>query len=175
MASVRAYLRSQAIQEGSPSKIITDVNRLFSKDVMDTGVFMTLFFIVIEASSGHATWVRAGHEPAFLYNPVSDNFVKLEGKGLPLGVKENYRYISCSVTIKPGQILILTTDGLWENRNRKGEMFGRKRFLDVIRKSANLGAEDIQTAIFDAVSSFQGKTQQDDDITLLILKFIRSF
>ena len=57
-------------------------------------------------------------------------------------------------------------------KNRKGEMFGRKRFLNIIRKSANFAAEDIQTAIIDAATSFQGKTQQDDDITLLILKFM---
>jgi sigma-B regulation protein RsbU (phosphoserine phosphatase) len=172
MASVRAYLRSRATQGRSVSKIITDVNRLFSNDAMDTGVFITLFFLVIDASSGHMTWVRAGHEPALLYDPDSDNFVKLEGKGLPLGVKKNYNYKSYSATIKPRQILILTTDGLWENRNRKGEMFGKKRFLNVIRKNANFAAEDIQTATIDAVKSFQGKTQQDDDITLLILKYM---
>ena len=132
---------------------------------------MTLFFLIIEADSGRATWVRAGHEPALVYDPMSDNFVKLEGKGIPLGVNENYRYRDYSVTIEPGQILILTTDGLWENRNSKGEMFGRKRFISLIRRNANLEAERIQTAIIDAVTSFQDKAQPQDDITLVILKF----
>ena len=172
MASVRAYLRSRATQGGLVAEIITDVNRLVSIDAMETGVFITLFFLMIEAHSGRATWVRAGHEPALIYDPDSDHFVKLEGKGLPLGVDDNYRYRDYTVTVKPGQILILTTDGLWENRNIKGEMFGRERFKNLIRRNAGLGAEDIQATIIEAVTSFQGKAQQEDDITLVILKFL---
>ena len=139
---------------------------------METGVFITLFFLIIEAHSGNATWARAGHEPALLYDPYSDNFVKLEGKGLPLGVDGNFRYEDYSLNVKPGQILVFTTDGLWENRNIKGEMFGRERFINLIRQNAGLGAEEIQTTIIEAVTSFQGKAQQEDDITLVILKFL---
>ena len=172
MASARAYLRSRVTQGGSVAEIITDVNRLFSNDTKGTGVFMTLFFLMIEAQSGRATWVRAGHEPALLYNPDSDNFVELEGKGLPLGVDEDWRYSDYTITIKPGQLLILTTDGLWENRNIKGEMFGRQRLKNLIRRNAGLRTKDILATIIEAVTSFQGKAQQEDDITLVILKFL---
>jgi sigma-B regulation protein RsbU (phosphoserine phosphatase) len=127
---------------------------------------------MIEAHSGRATWVRAGHDPVLLYNPDSDNFVKLEGKGLPLGVDENWRYRDYTITVKPGQILILATDGLLENRNIKGEMFGRERFKNLIRQNAGLGAEQILATIIEAVTNFQGKAQREDDITLVILKFI---
>jgi len=172
MASVRAYLRGRATQGGAVAEIITDVNRLVSADTMETGLFMTLFFLMIEAHNGCTTWVRAGHEPALLYNPDSDHFEKLEGEGLPLGVDENWRYRDYTVTVKPGQILILTTDGLWENRNTKGEMFGRERFIKFIRQNASLAAKEIQASIIEAVTNFQGKAQQEDDITLVILKFL---
>jgi len=172
MASVRAYLRGRATQGGAVAEIITDVNRLVSADTMETGLFMTLFFLMIEAHNGCTTWVRAGHEPALLYNPDSDHFAKLEGEGLPLGVDENWRYRDYTVTVKPGQILILTTDGLWENRNTKGEMFGRERFIKFIRQNASLAAKEIQASIIEAVTNFQGKAQQEDDITLVILKFL---
>jgi len=172
MASVRAYLRGRATQGGAVAEIITDVNRLVSADTMETGLFMTLFFLMIEAHNGRATWVRAGHDPALLYNPDSDHFEKLEGEGLPLGVDENWRYRDYTVTVKPGQILILTTDGLWENRNTKGEMFGRERFKNFIRQNAGLAAKEIQVSIIEAVTNFQGKARQEDDITLVILKFL---
>lgn len=172
MASTRAYLRSRATQEGLVSEIITDVNRLVSIDTMGTGVFITLFFLMIESHSGRATWVRAGHEPALLYNPDSDHFVKLEGKGLPLGVDNDWQYREYTTTIKPGQILILATDGLWENRNIKGEMFGRERVKNLIRRNAGLMAKDLLAKIIEAVTCFQGKAQQEDDITLVILKFL---
>jgi sigma-B regulation protein RsbU (phosphoserine phosphatase) len=172
MASTRAYLRSRAMQGGQIAEIIMDVNRLVSNDTRETGVFMTLFFLVIEAHSGHATWVRAGHEPALLYDPDSDHFEQLEGKGIPLGVDDNWKYSNYKITIKPGQILILITDGLWESRNLNGEMFGRERFKNIIRQSASLKAEEITENVFKAVTSFQGKAQQEDDITMVVLKYV---
>ena len=85
---------------------------------------------------------------------------------------EDWRYSDYTITIKPGQLLILTTDGLWENRNIKGEMFGRQRFKNLIRRNAGLRTKDILATIIEAVTSFQGKAQQEDDITLVILKFL---
>jgi PAS domain S-box-containing protein len=172
MASTRAYLRSRAMQGGQIAEIIMDVNRLVSEDTRETGVFMTLFFLVIEAHSGHATWVRAGHEPALLYDPDLDHFEQLEGKGIPLGVDDNWKYSNYKITIKPGQILILITDGLWESRNLNGEMFGRERFKNIIRQCAGLKAEEITENVFKAVTSFQGKAQQEDDITMVVLKYV---
>jgi sigma-B regulation protein RsbU (phosphoserine phosphatase) len=133
---------------------------------------MTLFFLKIEAQTGRLTWVRAGHDPALLYSPDSDHFEKLEGEGLPLGVDENWQFKEYTATAEPGQTLLLFTDGLWETRNIKGEMFGRNRFKEIIRRNADLGAEGIHLAIIDAVTTFQGEAQQEDDITLVVLKFL---
>ena len=139
---------------------------------METAVFMTLFFLKIEACTGRLAWVRAGHDPALIYSPDLDHFEKLEGKGLPLGVDKSYLYRSYAAVVKPGQLLILTTDGLLESRNIKGEMFGRERLKELIRRNADLGAEGIKLAIIDAVRNFRGEAKQDDDITLVILKFL---
>jgi PAS domain S-box-containing protein len=172
MASIRAYLRGRATQGGSVAEIITDTNHLVSTDTTETGRFMTLFFLKIEAQTGQLTWVRAGHDPVLLYSPDSDRFEKLEGEGLPLGVDENYRYTEYTATAEPGQTLLLFTDGILEARNIKGEMFGKNRFKDVIRRNADLGAEGLHAAIIDAVTTFQGEAQQEDDITLVVLKFL---
>ena len=172
MAGVRAYLRGRVTQTGSAAEIITDVNRLVSADTMDTHQFMTLFFMVIEAQSGQITWVRAGHDPVLMYSPDEDHFEKLEGEGLPLGVEESWQYRDYTQTIKAGQILVMTTDGVWEAHNNEGEMFGKDRFKEIIRKYADLGAEGIRLAIIDAVTAFRGEAQQEDDITLVVLKFL---
>jgi sigma-B regulation protein RsbU (phosphoserine phosphatase) len=60
--------------------------------------------------------------------------------------------------------LILTTDGLWENRNTKGEMFGRERFKNFIRRNASLAAKEMQASIIEAVTNFQGKAQQMESL-----------
>jgi sigma-B regulation protein RsbU (phosphoserine phosphatase) len=87
-------------------------------------------------------------------------------------VDENYRYTEYTATAKPGQTLLMFTDGILEARNIKGEMFRKNRFKDVIRRNADLGAEGLHAAIIDAVTTFQGEAQQEDDITLVVLKFL---
>jgi len=172
MASVRAYLRGRTLQPGSVAEILSDVNRLVSADTLETGQFMTLFFLVIDAQTGRLTWVRAGHHPALFYSPFAGCCGELGGEGLPLGVTRTWKYKEYNATAKPGEIFILTTDGVWEAQNDKGEMFGKKRFKELIGKNAALGAEDIRESIIEAVATFQGKTPQDDDITLVVLKYL---
>ena len=171
MAGVRAYLRSRVTQAGSVAEIITDVNRLVSVDTMETNQFMTLFFLVIEGQTGKLTWVRAGHDPAIVYSPDSDEFRELKGAGIPLGVEQDWRFEESTALIKPGQILVLTTDGIMETHNRDGDMFGKDRIIEVIRRNAGLDAEGIRLEIFKAVEDFRGKAPREDDVTLVVAKF----
>ncbi|MEJ2220271.1 MAG: SpoIIE family protein phosphatase, partial [Desulfobacterales bacterium] len=136
MAGVRAYLRGRVTQSGSAAEIISDVNRLVSADTIETNQFMTLFFLVIDARTGQITWVRAGHDPALLYSTDKNHFEKLEGQGLPLGVEESWQYQDYTRTVRTGQILILTTDGVMEAHNKENEMFGRDRLMEIIRQYA---------------------------------------
>ena len=172
MAGVRAYLRGRVTQAGSAAQIINDVNRLVSADTRETYQFMTLFFLVMEARIGRITWVRAGHDPALLYSPNEDHFEKLEGQGIPLGVEESWQYREYARTVRTGQILVLTTDGILETHNKNGEMFGRDRVKEIVRRYAGLGAEGIRLAVIDAVTAFRGEFHQEDDITLVVLKFL---
>ena len=171
MAGVRAYLRGRVKQSGSAAEIISDVNKLVSADTMETNQFMTLFFLIIDARSGQITWVRAGHDPVLLYSPDADHFEKLEGEGLPLGVEESWSYRDYTKTVKAGQILVLTTDGISEAHNQDGEMFGKDRCKEIIRRYADLGANGIRLAIIDSVNTFRGEAPQEDDITLVVLKY----
>jgi serine phosphatase RsbU (regulator of sigma subunit) len=171
MASVRGYLRARATLSGATGDIITGVNRLISADTAETGQFMTLFYLVVEPSSNRIIWVRAGHDPGFLYCPHSDRFETLSGAGIALGVDETWDYEDFNRRVKPGQIVLLTTDGIFEAHNPEGEMFGKIRFKEVVRKNAGLEAEGIRKAVFEAVTEFRGDEPQEDDITLVVLKF----
>ena len=73
---------------------------------------------------------------------------------------------------RPGSILVIGTDGIWEARNTEDKMFGRKRYLEIIRKHAADSAIGIQNAVIDAVASFQGDANQEDDITLVVIKLL---
>jgi len=171
MASVRGYLRARATLPSATGDIITGVNRLISVDTAETGQFMTLFYLVVEPRNNRVIWVRAGHDPGFLYCPHRDQFEALSGAGMALGVDENWIYEDYHRAVTPGQIVLLTTDGIFETHSPDGEMFGKERFKEVVRKNADLEAEGIRKAVFDAVTEYRGDEPQEDDITLVIIKF----
>jgi sigma-B regulation protein RsbU (phosphoserine phosphatase) len=96
---------------------------------------MTLFFLAFTTESRQLEWVRAGPDPAIFYDPCSDTFEELGGTGIALGVDENWSYKAYEkVGLVNAQIIFLSTDGIWEAFNPKGEMFGKERIYDIMCK-----------------------------------------
>jgi len=171
MATVRAFLKSRVGQPGSAAEIISDVNLLVTHDTGDTGQFMTLFYALFDTTRQELRWVRAGHDPAALYDPDTDSFSELDGRGMALGVDGGYVYREGGVIgLSGGQVLLIGTDGLWETHNNSGEMFGKTRLEAVIRQSAPSCAAEILGSIIQAVQDFRGSAKQEDDITLVVIK-----
>jgi sigma-B regulation protein RsbU (phosphoserine phosphatase) len=171
MAAVRSSLRQRASLPGSTAKIISDVNRQLVKDVEDSGQFMTMFFLALDTATRKLEWVRAGHDPAMLYDPGSDSFSELGGSGIALGVDAEWIYEDNKKTdFSKGQIIFLSTDGVWEVRNKKGEMLGKEPILNAIRQNSSSDATQIIDAIFDILDKFIGEVKIEDDITSVIIK-----
>jgi sigma-B regulation protein RsbU (phosphoserine phosphatase) len=171
MATVRAFLKSRATQPGGPSQIVSDVNRLITHDTGETGQFVTLFYASIDVGKKELRWVRAGHEPAILYDPGTDSFAELGGQGMALGVNGGYSYDEGGIIdLSDGQILLIGTDGLWEAHNKSYEMFGKNRLEAIIRQYAQTPADTILKSIILAVQEFRASAKQEDDITLAVIK-----
>ena len=171
MATVRSSLRQRASLPGGTARIISDVNRQLVKDVEDSGQFMTMFFLALDPASRQLEWVRAGHDPGFVYDPGSDSFSELGGSGIALGVDAEWIYEEYKKTDFPnGQIIFLSTDGVWEARNKKGEMLGKEPILNAIRQNASSDAGQIVDAIFAVLYRFIGEAKIEDDITSVVLK-----
>jgi len=171
MATARAFLRCRIAQPGRKSEIISDVNAMLASDTGGTGQFVTLYYAEIDVGRRRIEWIRAGHEPALLYNPVDDKFEELAGQGTAIGIDNQLNYSVNSIDdLSPGQILCIATDGIWETHNSQGEMFGRKRLKDIIRQKSHLTAEKILDDVIDSVKKFRAGLRQEDDITLIIVK-----
>jgi sigma-B regulation protein RsbU (phosphoserine phosphatase) len=171
MATVRSSLRQRVSLPGSSAKIISDVNRQLVQDVEDSGQFMTMFFLTLDTVARQLEWVRAGHDPAMLYDPGSDSFNELSGSGIALGVDAEWIYEDNQKTdFSNGQIIFLSTDGIWEARNKRGEMLGKEPILNVIRQNYSSDATQIIDAIFDIVDKFVDEVKIEDDITSVIIK-----
>ncbi len=171
MTSARAFIRTRATQPGSPSGVVTAMNRDLSTDMGDTGHFMTLFFMEIDPKRGTVQWVRAGHDPALLYSREEDRFDELVGTGLPLGVDGEFSYADNALAdLAPGTVIALGTDGIWEAGDLGGEPFGKERFRRVIRENADKTAEEIVAGVFEELDRYTHGTPPQDDVTLVVVK-----
>jgi sigma-B regulation protein RsbU (phosphoserine phosphatase) len=170
MATARAFLRLRASLPGSLGDILADVNRQLVEDVEYSGQFMTLFLLRIDRDAGRMQWVRAGQDPGFFYDCHRDTFSEMTGEGAPLGLSDQTRFVESATAIEPGQIVVIGTDGIWEARNRTGEMFGKTRLMDLVRTHAQGGAQALVLAVLDAVEEFRDPNETADDMTLMVIK-----
>ena len=171
MTTARAFLRMRASQPGTISDIISAMNRHLTRDVLETGRFMTLFYLSIDPNEKRIDWVRAGHDPALIYDPGRDEFEELKGSGVALGVNADFDFQENSMGgLANGQIIAIGTDGIWEAINSEGEMFGKERFRDIIRQNATAGSADILNAVYNELTLFTRGRKSEDDITLVIIK-----
>ena len=171
MTTARAFLRECASRAGSVSTIVGNVNRHLTHDVQTSGRFMTLFYAEIDCKARSIRWVRAGHDPALVYDPRSGEFDELGGQGgLPLGVFEDARYEEYHRELAAGQVLVMGTDGIWEARNREGRMFGKLTLQQVIRDNAVRPAAEIVEKVLEALRQFLFPLDIQDDATLVVVK-----
>jgi phosphoserine phosphatase RsbU/P len=171
MASVRAFLRQRINLPGTLSEMLSDVNCQLVADVEDSGNFMTLFYLRIDPAKRCIRWVGAGHDPAILYDPIYDRFNDLHGKSPVLGIAEGAVFEENERTgLTPGQIIVLATDGVWEARNKEGNMFGKERLYHIIRQNKNAVAKDILGSCFQSLEVFQTDADREDDLTIVVIK-----
>ena len=173
MATVRAFLRARAMQPGSLSRMISDVNRLLCIDTNATASFMTLFFMLVDSEGREMRWVRAGHDPALVFNPSADSFEELRGEGIALGVDDGcafpeYVYSDWAAE----QIVVIGTDGIWETENPESETFGKARLKEIVRRNSRLSAREIVEAITAELAAFRRTAPQTDDATMVVMKIL---
>ncbi|MGD9329994.1 MAG: SpoIIE family protein phosphatase [Desulfobacterales bacterium] len=175
MSSVRAALRQKSTAAEELGALMAGVNRHVALDVGDSGRFVTLFYLVVEPEAASIEWVRAGHDPALYYRLADDAFEELSGQGLPLGVDPDSRFEACRREgIRDGDTIVLATDGIWEARDGKGQMFGKQALKTIIRKSRHLPATGIVDTVFAAVDHFVNERRYADDMTLVVVKVVET-
>jgi sigma-B regulation protein RsbU (phosphoserine phosphatase) len=169
MALSRIVVRVNALWHRDPAKAIYDSNNIIAQD-SKSGMFVTLFFGTLREMDRSLTYVNAGHNPPVVFRSRTETLEELLPTGIVLGALENREYYSRTVSIGPGDIIVMYTDGVTESINAQEELFGEDRLNAVILKNARLSAQGILEKILLAVQEFTGDMPQFDDITLLIIK-----
>jgi len=124
LAGVRAVLRDRAVAAGDLAELLVRLNKLISAD-HGGDRFMTMHLSVIDSKTGTMRWVSAGHDPVIVYDPANGTFAEVGEGDLPLGIMDDTQYSEqTSAALRPGQILFIGTDGVWEMPDAKGEQYG---------------------------------------------------
>ena len=173
MATARALIMLRSSMPGEAAGIINDVNRYLSLDTAQTGNFMTFFFCELTERGTEIRWVRAGHDPALIYDPSTDVFDELKGQGLALGLDNTFEYDSFHRRLETGQVIMIGTDGIWEMHNKAGEMFGKKALMEIIRYNQTATARQIVDTVTAALERFRGDEAPEDDVTMVVIKVDR--
>ena len=168
MAAVRAALRAQVDNVYYLYEVMRRVNVMVCRDTKPSE-FVSLFYGVYDARNRRLTYSNAGHLPPALLR--DGKATELLESNLVLGVDPDEQYTQAVVDLRPGDCLMLYTDGLTEAMNFKGELFGRHRVLDTFARCvSNCGgtAETIAENMLWDVRKFVGIAPRSDDMTMLV-------
>jgi sigma-B regulation protein RsbU (phosphoserine phosphatase) len=170
MVMARCLIQSEAHQSSSPARIASRVNELLNRDLTDPGMFVTAFLAVYEEKTGRLAYTNAGHNPPLLLHGPSGKVTPLRSGSLGLGILPGTKYADRHCTLRPGDMLLLYTDGLTEARCPKGEMFGVERLSATLRSCRSLGARQAVDAIVETVSRWRDASDFVDDLTLVVAR-----
>lgn len=172
MATGRASLRSilQSSSRSDLGVVVGILNDLLEHD-MDESHFMTFFLARMEPGGSRLEFVSAGHDQPLIYRAGSGDIESLESSGMPLGLFPDQDYSVQQVDgLGIDDLLVLTTDGVWEAPNARKERFGKERLEELLREHASRRPAEIATTIREEVVRFSGRDDFDDDFTLVVIK-----
>lgn len=170
MALSWTLIRTYAAEyPNEPDRVLSAVNQRIISDT-DSSRFVTVFYGVLDPTSGGFHYCNAGHNPPYLIrNGDGKGMERLTKTGILLGMFDDEVWEKVAVQFEPGDVLVLFTDGVTEAQNANGEFFGRERLAQAVEKSTGNGAKDIQKNVLEKVSEFVGDAPQLDDIALVVV------
>ena len=178
-AILRTLLQDLSKQADDPAKFLELINQHFYDLVQqsDQFIFVSAFYLIIDTQKAIATYASAGHPPPFMADRsrsrVTPLIQHLENNPA-LGLFRNSAYTSFTSFIKPGDMFILFTDGLFEATNPKGEEFGQERLRNVIEQNISSGMVDLSQVLINQVNEFIGTGSVADDICLVTVEVFSS-
>ena len=170
MAYAHSMLWNFTRDESDPARIIHSLNEVASKDNISCA-FFTLFFGVLDLTTGRLQYCNAAHNPPFI---LSDKLMMLDcDPNHPIGPLEDVEFTLQETTLTPGSTIFLYTDGLTEANNTKNEEFGVERTEEVLKDclKQQLNPKEIIDTVTEAVHQFTMKAEQSDDLTMLAIRY----
>lgn len=167
MSMIKYAMDSFPESRKNPNQILENLNRVVERNV-DPSMFITMFYGMYNTMDHLFTYASAGHEPGFYYHSSKGVFEDLTAKGLVLGIDQNYKYKQYQKIVKPGDMVVLLSDGVTESRTDNG-FVERSSITDLISENKDLPSQQIVEKIYRHFEKMQD-FQLRDDFTLIIMK-----
>jgi phosphoserine phosphatase RsbU/P len=173
MASLRASLRGLILNDpGDLAQMMQKVNRLVY-EASSSSRYATFFFAILDPQTREFRYVNAGHNPPVLLNKAGE-LRRLEACGPVVGLLPLAVYETGSMILEPGDLLIAYTDGISEAMTAEDEEWGEARMLEAVPRRPTALAAEVMEQIFRAADEFTAGAEQHDDMTLLVMKIIKT-
>lgn len=170
MVVARTLLQSCIEGGDTLAEAVSEVNdRLCAQN--KNGMFVTAWIGVLTLSTGALAYVNAGHNPPLLGNQKEGYTYLKERGGFVLAGMEGMEYSRKELQMREGDILFLYTDGVSEANDEKGSLYGEARLLELLNSRSDTEPEKMAKAVWNDIQDFQGKAEQFDDITMLVLNY----
>jgi len=166
-------INSRADETSSPKEILALINRSVYRKT-DELMFTALCFATIDVPTKKFTYTIAGFNAPLLKS--SNSVIRLDraGHGVPLGAFDDSTYNEDTVRLKSEDVLVLFTDGITDAKNNSKEFYGDDRLINLLKKTdaSDQSAHEIKSEIVADVKGFIGSTQQEDDMTIVVIKAV---
>ena len=175
MTMIRTALRMEARGNKNASDVMSKMND-FVTDDMKKGMFVTMFYVILDSKNRIISYASAGHNPMILYRAEHEETFFLNPKGFPVGISlpdETLfrRSISLEkIKLKKDDMLLIYTDGVTEAMNSRRQQYGEDRLVETIKKYGHLHPTEFINKLEQDVKEFTGGEPQNDDITVVAVK-----
>lgn len=172
-SAVQARVHTAARLAGlAPEDLMTAVDRDVHATT-DGARYATAIYGLLDTATHAMTIVNAGHTALHVLAPQAAAPAVIRATGPALGLVEAGRFESQSVTLSPGTVMLASTDGVTDALNDRGQEFGEVRLAEWLVDNRERPAPQLCTALLDTVRDHRGARQDQDDVTVLVIKAMR--
>jgi sigma-B regulation protein RsbU (phosphoserine phosphatase) len=169
MALSRTLVRANVAEDTTAAQAMEKANHLISQEAK-MGMFVTLFYAVLDPEKKRLQYVNAGHNPPLAVKKSSGDVILLRAKGIAMGVMDDAVLEEKEIELDSNDIVVFYTDGITEAISGAGEQFGEKRLIETINQNMDLPPKELIGRVKDTVFTFAQGQPQHDDFTLVVLK-----
>jgi len=173
MTFIKGILHALCAEQDSTVNVLAITNTLFRINAQNN-TFISMIFGILDPENATFKFSRAGHNPLLYYNSESEKIEEFIPDGIGVGMtgEDLFRkHLSEStIKMKPGDIIVLFTDGIVEATSADDAFYGEERFYKMIKNNKNLPAAKIIKKLMDDLKNFGQSSSQHDDMTILIIK-----